>query len=428
MQPSSSLPQDSGVLLLIGEKLYLKPDKADVYFWFESSGELIPAHKILLASGSNVFEKMFYGSLKEKDEISIVDVSAEVFRKFLQFFYFNKVDVKIEETADIMYLGHKYDVDGCLEVCANILTNHITIDNLVSTYGLAIGYNVKQLQQQCESKIRTHSKAIFQTNSFLECDKEVLYHILKIDYLPCSVTEVFEACMLWTRAISGEQTLTREIMQTHFGNLLYEIHFETISIDEFFKLLPSYGHLFSGNEYNEILQIISNQNIQPTMFKSNRSIWNDDCAVECELSSNFLFNDHYNLDKLETTAFSTNIPLLLGKFTCSPIFNIDNGIRVTNLPVIAKILSHSQYIEAENLDCIFTDLGAEVILPKPILIKPGIHYEIRLSFPEFQYFTIRELNSKIELKSNAYLQLWDPPVRNNRVRGVIHKITVNFIE
>lgn len=82
----------------IGAALYLKGDVAIVHFLLKNeAGEIerIPAHKVLLAARSDVFHRMFYGELKEKSDVTIVDASASAFKEFLQCFYMNKVQLTI---------------------------------------------------------------------------------------------------------------------------------------------------------------------------------------------------------------------------------------------------------------------------------------------------------------------------------------------
>lgn len=75
-----------------------------------SSSVRIPPHKILLATDSNVFKAMFYGEMKENGDIRLADVSEAAFKQFLQFFYLNEVELSIELIAEVMYIGHKYNV------------------------------------------------------------------------------------------------------------------------------------------------------------------------------------------------------------------------------------------------------------------------------------------------------------------------------
>lgn len=75
---------DAEVYSKIGQKLYLISENADVVFIVEN--ECIPAHKIILAAASDVFKPIFYGSLKEQDDIRIVGATVSAFKEFLSFF------------------------------------------------------------------------------------------------------------------------------------------------------------------------------------------------------------------------------------------------------------------------------------------------------------------------------------------------------
>lgn len=111
---------DTNVFSKVGRSLYLSEKAADVYLIFES-GERIPAHKPLLVAASEVFDTMFFGSMPEKGDVKMVDVSADAFKEFLQFFYFNKVPLTIQNIGHVMYLGDKYDVAECMKLCETFL-------------------------------------------------------------------------------------------------------------------------------------------------------------------------------------------------------------------------------------------------------------------------------------------------------------------
>lgn len=67
------------------EKFYLDSNTADLSFIFGAETnhfESVPAHRIILSISSPVFETMFYGSLKEKAKIPIIDATAEAFKEF----------------------------------------------------------------------------------------------------------------------------------------------------------------------------------------------------------------------------------------------------------------------------------------------------------------------------------------------------------
>lgn len=377
MAASLNHGSESDVFSNTGEKLYMRTEKADVYFIFESTGDRIPAHKLLLASGSDVFDAMFYGPLREESDIKMVDVSADAFKEFLQFFYFSRVPLSIENVADVMYLGKKYDVKECLLLCSNWLTIHITTDNVMSTLSLAIMYDQKQLLESCECEIRSHLTEVLQSPCFLECERQLLGHILQMDVFDfdCTETELFDASMAWVKANSKQEQLTRDIVRTHLGDLFYGIRFGSMSLDEFYSLLPSYERIFSDNEYNEIVQVISGLDVQHRLFKKCRRFWDDENVIVCNRNSDRSCGSNYSFQREELTTFSTNTPLLLGQFTCTPIYRGVN--KVASLPLDGTITTNFKIVTKFSFN--YTN-STEVFLPIPIKIRPQVKYTIRLSF------------------------------------------------
>lgn len=363
-------------------------------------------------------------------DIKIVDATAEAFKQFLQLFYFNHIELTTETVAEVMYLSRKYDVMECLEMCSVFLANKLTVENVISIIELAIVYDQLDLRKLCESKIRLNSREILQSPSFLECDGQVINHILKMDFLSCSETEVFEACMAWVKASSKEDDLTREIVETHLGDSFFDICFGSMTMDDFVKLLPLYGNLFSANEYNEILQTISKQQTEPQIFRESRQTlhFDENKIVKCNRFVSSLAGKKYYAQNLAITTFSTSAPLLLGSFTCFPLYNRSDDL-TKDLHLFVTILSGSSHIEIQFQTSVTHSNGAyHVKLPKPIIIKPDNKYSLRLSLPENQYFFVRALGSSVTLESNIVLQFYEDRVFQGLITGIIGELGFNLLE
>lgn len=115
-----------------------------------------------------------------------------------------------------------------------------------------------------------NSKQLLKSSSFLECDRQVISYILKMDALSCSELELFDACMSWLKVISKQETITRDIIQKHLGESFYDIGFGIMAIDEFISILPLYLDIFSSNELHEIFQQILEKNTNTIHFKQHR--------------------------------------------------------------------------------------------------------------------------------------------------------------
>ena len=73
----------------------------------------IRAHKFILALVSDVFQKEFYGGLKEDGSVEIKDVSKESFEAMINFIYNMKTDLinyNFEILCSLYYLGDKYNI------------------------------------------------------------------------------------------------------------------------------------------------------------------------------------------------------------------------------------------------------------------------------------------------------------------------------
>lgn len=310
----NKIPTESGKLL------YLDAETADVCFLIGETK--IPAHKNLLAAASDVFKRMFYGPLRETDNVRIDGVNGTAFKEFLQFFYIENVKLTIENIADVMDLGHKYNVTKCSELCVEFLKDTLTDDNICTGLSLAMIYDLNELKDFCKKRIIANTSAVIRSAGFLECDRSILEYILNINLFSCSEMDIFDACMAWVRARSKQDALTKEIVHTHLGHLFYAIRFASMKIKDVANLTNPYGFLFSFDEYKEIIQLIELPAFQPQFFATaKRELpWNKDAVILCDRSILNRSNTFVRpIRRIEATAFSTNEPILLGSLICTSL-------------------------------------------------------------------------------------------------------------
>ncbi|XP_031621934.1 uncharacterized protein LOC116339981, partial [Contarinia nasturtii] len=399
---------DSKLFATIGEELYLSRDLADVYFVFESNNEpreRVPAHKLLLKKGCAAFREMLNGPWKEKNEVKIVDTPVAAFKEFLQFFYKGDVVLTAQNVAAVMNLGKQYVVDECVAMCVKFLKN--TLDE-------------------------SNASAVFKSNEFLSCDRNILAAILRLDWLSCSEVELFEACMAWVKAISKREILSKKAVTDHFGNLLYEIRFGSMTFDEFVALVSSYGTAFSVKEYQDVIQMIGDEEFQATIFNGKREkrhhAYPRYKMLSCSrlvgdsrlLSSSFTLEPYF-LREQETTKFSANQPLFLRSIILDSVYRFHDGkyIKMTEVvPTEVKIIevSHSN----EEVELYYGEINvqsSDIYLSMPILIRPGFHYEIRLKMdPPALACNGLLLKSEMHIEGRATIQFHDDPIKNNNLR------------
>lgn len=107
------------------KNLHLDVETADVNFIFDMvdpvdgtiTTKKLPAHKNILAGGSDVFRSMFYGSLKEAEDITIKDFSYDGFCEFINLFYLADAKLSKENIFEVIRALDKYDARKCLPRC-----------------------------------------------------------------------------------------------------------------------------------------------------------------------------------------------------------------------------------------------------------------------------------------------------------------------
>lgn len=413
----------------IGMELYLKPDKADVYFVF--GNERVPAHKIILSSASAVFDAMFYGSLKEQGDIRIVDASSDAFKEFLQFFYINEVELTVDNISQVMHLVKKYDVIDCLSLCADFLLTEVTFETATIILDLALIYEQTELSDLCEVHIGVDSNDVLISADFVKCTRRVLHHIVNMEFLTCTEIELFEACMSWVKVASNQEELTRDIVQNHLGEIFYQIRFRSIPQREFAEFMQSYGHLFSPAEYQEILQMTSTPKYKPKMFTDLRRCLGDmeqawDKSNEISCNRRDIEQAFNSIRRDEFTTFTTNTVLLFGYFECGALYNCD-GAQIDYIrDVQATVLADSCKIDSFIFN--YNKFSYKVKLPTPVIIKPTIKYQLQLTFPSINYCGKATFKSIVEATDGIVIKFHNDRYEDGYIVGAIDVLWFNLLK
>lgn len=372
-------------------KLYLNEKYADFHFMFDVDGEIqkVPANKIILAILSPVFEKMFFGLMKESKEVEIVDASAGAFKEFLQFFYLDKVTLSMENIEAVARLADKYDVMDCVNTCAEFVKEKLSLNQMCWGYQLAIFVKNKTLIEFCEQNINKSSKEIFASEDFLRCDEETLKHILQLN-LTCRETDVFNACVEWAKDACKQDGLDENRMENvrdQLGNHFELIRFGEMTIEEFIQIHTTYKELFTPEEFQDILLQITNAEYEPKIFTENPRycVWDNTTAFEC----NRVRTDNLSqyVENPEVVSFSSNQTVLLGEILSGYTSNNGFGSQIGyEVDVSIVQLEDKTFHSTEKLKNVFSakfktwsNNQLVIVLPKPILIKPQTVYEIRVA-------------------------------------------------
>jgi len=104
----------------------------------------VTAHKMILAFGSDVFKREFYGSMKSEDVIEIKDAVQEVFQVMVECIY-NKEqyweDFDLSFLASLYHLAEKYMIENLRSEIIDYIPNYIvTKENVLDVAVLAEAY------------------------------------------------------------------------------------------------------------------------------------------------------------------------------------------------------------------------------------------------------------------------------------------------
>ncbi|XP_055317111.1 BTB/POZ domain-containing protein 6-B-like [Sitodiplosis mosellana] len=368
-------------------KMYLNEEIADVHFVFKFVDDVqrVPANKVILAALSPVFHTMFYGSLKEGNEVKIEDSDADAFKEFLQFFYMGEVTLNMENIETVVRLADKYDILEYIKSCVIFLKTQLTIDNLCWVYQLAVNVKKDELIEICEEQIARLPKKIFATDAFQRCDKNILKRILELD-LTCKETNVFEACLAWAIQACKQNGLdaTKALnLRIPLGDCLQSIRFSSMTIEEFSAIQMSNDGLFTPDEFKDIVFTLTAKVYEPKIFKQNPRVykWNKNGITLCRRQAADAQISY--LKELEIVWFKSNQTLLLGDIFSAETNNMsyidkqNNAINVT-LSEISSDSSKKLLYEGQIKTWDATN-RLRVMLTQPIMIKAHTMYEIRFA-------------------------------------------------
>lgn len=374
------------------KQLFLDENSADFHFVFNSNSSepmKLPAHKIILSTVSPMFRAILNGPLKGKNELEILDASFQVFKEFLQFFYLADVTLTMQHITGVMYLGLKYQIKDCLDLCSLYLMQTLSASTVCWGYNLAVLFKRKDLMEVCNAIIQCDTSAVLQSNGFLKCDKKLFGEILKL--VPsgsCPNTAVLKACMAWAKTaclkngLDGNEPLN---IRNQLGQLFYELPFDALSQDDFSNLVFSNIKYFKEDEIDELTQMVASTSFQPTKFVRKNSSDEQNTPEYTRI-----IRDSFVIKDIETTIFSSNKPLLLKGFACANVYSYRKWTLYSTIFPVSKITitketrnGHLQKKESSaNLFTGKIKLKThginQVDLPTPILIQPGIKYEICL--------------------------------------------------
>ncbi|KAL3082127.1 hypothetical protein niasHT_037017 [Heterodera trifolii] len=200
---------------------------ADVYFLVGEAGkkELLPAHKLILSSASDVFEAMFRFDAGNEKPTNVIDVEVGAFKTMLSFIYTDDLsELNGNNVIEVLYAAKKYNIPLLVNACVNLSTWKLT--NVFHTYSMA---------------------------NFLD-EKNLLCYILERDQLRIDMEiKIWRAALRWADEKCRQNGIdcSAQNQRAMLGPALFKIRFALIPHEEFVrKIVPS--GLLSQEEMDDV--------------------------------------------------------------------------------------------------------------------------------------------------------------------------------
>jgi hypothetical protein len=198
------------------EKLVGSKARADVIFIIGDSkngGEReIPAHRVVLAASSKLFEAMLFPPRDDNGErpkvklpmkIRVTETSPEAFLSFLQCIYTDEVEIDPTQLADLIKLSHKYQIEKLQLLCSEFMEKDVTVDNACELFEMApklLGDEEFGLPF-----IRENMTEVLASPAFLKLSRPRLEYLIKDDALAADESAIFKGVLEWAKVEATRQ-------------------------------------------------------------------------------------------------------------------------------------------------------------------------------------------------------------------------------
>ena len=132
---------------------------------FSLKGQLIKAHKCILAARSSVFKAMFQHDMTEKlsNVVSIEDIDSDVFRQMLRFIYTNKAPSAEANVGGLLNAAERYNLQSLKLFCLASLYRNLSAENAVEALILADLHSVVAVKNCSIAFIKAHLSCVMKT-------------------------------------------------------------------------------------------------------------------------------------------------------------------------------------------------------------------------------------------------------------------------
>ena len=226
----------------------------------ERRKQVIPAHKLVLAIGSPVFEAMFYGELAETaDSIELPDCDYDSLFELFRYMYSDEVNLSGSNVMGVLYLAKKYMVPSLADECLEYLEDNVDPSNVFSILPSAQKYEEKSLVDRCWEVIDKQTEEAVKSDGFAAIESSLLESVVERDTLTIEEIELFKAVDLWAAKECERQGLVvgGALKRRVLGETLIKaLRFPTMKMEDFASVVLD-SKILTPDEVVTIIKCLS---------------------------------------------------------------------------------------------------------------------------------------------------------------------------
>ncbi|XP_029014747.1 BTB/POZ domain-containing protein 17 [Betta splendens] len=196
---SMSLVQRMEALLAMG-------NGSDVTLRVQTIGtdevKVIPAHGLVLALQSDVFEELLLARNNSVVVLRETPECAAVFDKFVRYLYCGDISLRLDQAISLHKLASKYHVWGLQQGLTQYMTQHLSSESptghVVGWYSYALQIGDVALRDSCLQYLSWNLSSVLQSAEWGSISEDLLLSLLqRSDLILQSELELYEALEAW---------------------------------------------------------------------------------------------------------------------------------------------------------------------------------------------------------------------------------------
>ena len=217
-----------------------------------AGSESIPANRMVLASNSKYFEKMFKTNMKERysNTVEVKGAEGKAVKSIIDYFYIESIEINGMNVTNLLAAADYLQIDDVKDFCFDFLQSVISPENSISVLNAANLYGNEALADQASQFICSNLEAVSQTNDFKSLSKiELISCLSKLKKKQAKATSIYTALISW---IKRDKNARQKEFTKLFGNLLDLSNFPADFIED--EMLNENLITDNPNCYREVLK------------------------------------------------------------------------------------------------------------------------------------------------------------------------------